>query len=62
MRSRYVIERVGELLEDKGYNVIDQDADEVIAWFQIYPEPICSYRFVKEQEKSGKSKKRIWTV
>ncbi|KYQ86798.1 MULTISPECIES: hypothetical protein [Thermoactinomyces] len=54
MRSRYVIERVGELLEDKGYNVIDQDADEVIAWFQYLSDADLFLAVLEEQEKIGK--------
>ena len=54
MSSKYVIERVGELLDDKGYNVKDQEADEVIAWFQYLSDADLFLAVLEEQEKNKK--------
>ena len=54
MSSKYVIERVGELLDDKGYNVKDQEADAVIAWFQYLSDADLFLAVLEEQEKNKK--------
>lgn len=57
MKERYVLKRIGEPLEDKGYNVVDSEADEVIAWFQYLADAdlfiaVLQEKELQEQEKA----------
>ncbi|MBA4600799.1 hypothetical protein [Thermoactinomyces mirandus] len=50
MSSKYVIERIGEPLENKGYNVKDNEVGEVIAWFQYLSDADLFVTVLNEQE------------
>lgn len=50
MGSKYVIERVGEPLDNKGYNVKDNEAKEVIAWFQYLSDADLFVAVLNERE------------
>ncbi|MGA8944280.1 MAG: hypothetical protein WB502_16425 [Thermoactinomyces sp.] len=52
MSSKYMIERVGEPLENKGYNVKDKEADEIIAWFQYLSDADLFVAVLNEREQS----------
>lgn len=49
--ATYRLERVGEMLDDKGYNVIDTEADEVIAWFQYLSDADLFLAVLEEKER-----------
>jgi hypothetical protein len=51
MKERYVLKRVGEPLEDKGYQVLDREADEVIAWFQYLADADLFIAVLEEKER-----------
>jgi hypothetical protein len=51
MNQRYSIQRIGEPLEDKGYNVVDKEADEVIAWFQYLADADLFVAILEEKER-----------
>jgi hypothetical protein len=49
--ATYRLERVGEMLEDKGYNVIETEAEEVIAWFQYLSDADLFLAVLAEKER-----------
>ncbi|MFC7440670.1 hypothetical protein [Laceyella putida] len=49
--AAYRLERVGEMLEDKGYNVIETEAEEVIAWFQYLSDADLFLAVLEEKER-----------
>ncbi|MGA9173581.1 MAG: hypothetical protein WBZ33_06380 [Thermoactinomyces sp.] len=58
MKERYVLKRVGEPLEDKGYQVLDREADEVIAWFQYLADADLFIAVLEEKERQESETKQ----